>query len=546
MKRYFFVIAALLTCTVAFAGRVRSVDIKVDLQSDGSARIVEVWDINQNEGTEWYLVKSNLDGADIVDFHVTDETGRFFFSDGRSWDIHRSLKEKDGRYGMVRKSNGYELCWGLGSYGDHVFTVSYVNTALVRSLTDYDYIHEQFVSPGLSASPEKVTVTVSLPDTLSLSERNARIYGFGFEGEVVFRDGKVVLSSSAPMTRENSVILLMGLNKGILSPSLQESGLFQQRLDMAFEGSSYVDGDDDSFMVLFIGAIAGFILFILLIFFGTRARNKNILGVTRVKLVDSTRVVPFAGDLLQTNYVLKSLGLKSDSDAGIATAFILRMVQKGILLVRKVDQKHIEISFNDSADMSGLSAPETELFDMMKKASGSDMILQDKEFSRWSSKHAAQVDKWLKTILKEGHAAIVSNGYASWGGTFTEAGRQEARNSVGFKKFLCDYTLIDERRTQEAVVWEDYLVFGALYGIAEKVAKELADINPKSLPESMQSSGSIFADPVLTRNLIWSCNRLSHSITNQAVSHRSAGHGGSSSIGGGGGFHGGGFGGGAR
>lgn len=546
MKRYFFAIAALLTCTVAFAGRVRSVDIKVDLQSDGSARIVEVWDINQNEGTEWYLVKSNLDGADIVDFHVTDETGRFFFSDGRSWDIHRSLKEKDGRYGMVRKSNGYELCWGLGSYGDHVFTVSYVNTALVRSLTDYDYIHEQFVSPGLSASPEKVTVTVSLPDTLSLSERNARIYGFGFEGEVVFRDGKVVLSSSAPMTRENSVILLMGLNKGILSPSLQESGLFQQRLDMAFEGSSYIDGDDDSFMVLFIGAIAGFILFILLIFFGTRARNKNILGVPRVKLVDSTRVVPFAGDLLQTNYVLKSLGLKSDSDAGIATAFILRMVQKGILLVRKVDQKHIEISFNDSADMSGLSAPETELFDMMKKASGSDMILQDKEFSRWSSKHAAQVDKWLKTILKEGHAAIVSNGYASWGGTFTEAGRQEARNSVGFKKFLCDYTLIDERRTQEAVVWEDYLVFGALYGIAEKVAKELSDISPKSLPESMQSSGSIFADPVLTRNLIWSCNRLSHSITNQAVSHRSAGHGGSTSIGGGGGFHGGGFGGGAR
>ena len=546
MKKYLFAIAALLTCTVAFAGRVRSVDIKVNLQPDGSARIVEVWDINQDEGTEWYLVKSNLDGADIVDFHVTDETGRFFFSDGKDWDIHRSLKEKDGRYGMVRKSNGYELCWGLGSYGDHVFIVSYVNTALVRSLTDYDYIHEQLVSPGLSASPEKVTLTVSLPDTLSLSDRNARIYGFGFEGNAEFKGGKVVLTSSVPMSRDNSVIFLMRLDKGILSPTIQESGLFQQRLDMALEGSSYVEEDDDSFMVLFISAIAGLVLLTLLIYFGIRARNKNILGVPRIKLVDSTRVVPFGGDLLQTNYVLKSLGLKTDSDAGIATAFILRMVQKGILLVRKVDQKHIEISFNDSADMSGLSAPEAELFDMMKKASGSDMILQDKEFSRWSSKHAAQVDKWLKSILKEGHGAIVSNGYSSWSGTFTEAGRQEARNSVGFKKFLCDYTLIDERRTQEAVVWEDYLVFGALYGIAEKVAKELSDINPKSLPESMQSSGSIFADPVLTRNLIWSCNRLSHSITNQAVSHRSAGHGGSSSIGGGGGFHGGGFGGGAR
>ncbi|MCR5004166.1 MAG: DUF2207 domain-containing protein [Bacteroidales bacterium] len=555
MRKIIFAIAALLACTTVSAGTVRSVDIKVALQKDGSAQIVEVWDINQLEGTEWYLVKENLDGADIRDFHVTDETGRLYFSDGRSWEVNRSLEEKAGRYGMVRKPNGYELCWGLGSYGDHIFTVSYTNTALVRSMSDFDYLHEQFISPGLSAAPQKVHLEVTLPDSVALGESNARIWGFGFEGQAEFRNGAVVMESTAPMSRNNSVILLLRLNKGILYPEIVEPGLFQKRLDVAMEGSDYEQSEDVSldWLLKLVGlmiCVSG-VLFV----FAARSRNKKILGVPRLKMVDSTRVIPFGGDILQANHVLTSLGVKSNTDASVASAIILRMVQRGQLLVRKVDDKHIEISFNDDADLQSLTAPERDLFDMMKEAAGDDVILQDKEFSRWSKRNAVRVDKWLREVDIEGRATVVGNGFSSWGGTFTEAGKQEARNTLGFKKFLSDYTLIDERRTQEAVVWSDYLVFGALYGIADKVAKELSDIAPKALADSAEQTGmgTVLADPILMRNLVWTCHNLSHSITNQAVARREAemqkrfeGMGGSTSIGGGGGFHGGGFGGGAR
>ena len=133
-------------------------------------------------------------------------------------------------------------------------------------------------------------------------------------------------------------------------------------------------------------------------------------------------------------------------------------------------------------------------------------------------------------------------------GKFTESGQAEARKVVGFRKFLEDFTIIGERASQEVALWNDYLVFAALYGIADKVAKELKDINPQAFEQMMVYDYPTMTDVVrLTRN-------MGNSITNARVQNLSGGgfgssrggFGGFTSIGGGGGFHGGGFGGGSR
>ena len=130
-------------------------------------------------------------------------------------------------------------------------------------------------------------------------------------------------------------------------------------------------------------------------------------------------------------------------------------------------------------------------------------------------------------------------------GRFSEKGKAGARSVVGFKKFLKDFTLINERASAEVGLWNDYLVFGALFGIADKVAKELGDIDPRRLAET------VYADPYTMRRVVWMSSRLSNSITNASAAARAAaaarsGLGGAASFGGGGGFSGGGFGGGAR
>ena len=99
MKRIGALLAGLAIPLVLSAQRIRDVDITVDLQADGSARITQVWDVNVVRGTEWYIPIGNLDGMTVGDLSVS-ENGRAFASEGRRWDTERSLEQKAGRCGL--------------------------------------------------------------------------------------------------------------------------------------------------------------------------------------------------------------------------------------------------------------------------------------------------------------------------------------------------------------------------------------------------------------------------------------------------------------
>lgn len=107
---------------------------------------------------------------------------------------------------------------------------------------------------------------------------------------------------------------------------------------------------------------------------------------------------------------------------------------------------------------------------MMLQASGVDKVLQEKEFSRWSSSHGKQVSRWVELSENKAKGTLSRKNWKAVS-RFSPQGQEEARNLLGFKKFLSDFTLMKEKDTQEAALWEEYLVFGALFGIADKVAK---------------------------------------------------------------------------
>ena len=92
MKRILCIATALLVWAFAAqAGTIRSIDINLSLDREGSAYITEIWDINADEGTEWYLVKSNLRNMSIRDFSVS-ENGVMFTNEG-DWNVRPSIKQ---------------------------------------------------------------------------------------------------------------------------------------------------------------------------------------------------------------------------------------------------------------------------------------------------------------------------------------------------------------------------------------------------------------------------------------------------------------------
>ena len=543
MKRILLLLGLLCACFLeAGATRIHRIRIDVTLERDGSARVCETWDITADRGTEWYLVKGNLDHITVSDFSVS-EAGSAFTNIG-AWNVDRSLAQKTGKCGIVRKSNGCELCWGLGSMGPHTFTATYRLHGLVEAFHEADGLHFQFVSPGLGAEPEAVEVHLIPGEGVEpLSRENARIWAFGYNGTDVFeKDGSIVARSEGRFTERSSVILLARFDKGVFSPVHQTDKDFETVLEGALEGADF--GEDEEMpwyakLLMFFFTVLAPILAIFGVVSAVRNRNKKLFGVPRLSQIDWCRDVPFGGDLLQSDYILRKVNTVTGGSA-IASAMILRMIDRGQLTIQRSgrNEKQVEIAFNDEASQEALSESERMLYRMMKAASGSDEILQKHEFSRWSQRNAKTIETWISTLETESRKRIVDQGHVN------EGGQEEARKVIGLKKFLGDFTLVRERGSAEVALWNDYLVFGALYGIADKVAKELAEINPELFKQT------IYSDPYTARQVVWLSRDLSNSITNTAARSSAAaargGFGGRASFGGGGGFHGGGFGGGAR
>ncbi|MBR4524053.1 MAG: DUF2207 domain-containing protein [Bacteroidales bacterium] len=571
MKRWITLIAALVSTFAAFADeqKVHDLDITVTLYSHGVAGIHETWDLDTgNSITEWYLPRENLGDIEVFNLKVLDENYNDAqpFTDVGEWDVDLSRRQKTGKSGIVHKHNGVELCWGIGEYGHHVFHVLYGMKNVVKTLNDYDMFHMQLVNDELAAPPKHVRVTIQTdPASVHavLDTTNTRVWGFGFNGTVAFTDeGTVVFESSEPFGYHSSVITLLRFNKGLFdSPSVQERD-FQEVLDRAMAGADFgsdgdgYDDEDDT-----AGAIGGLIMMILS-WLGIRKgfrkatgkvskrEKKKLLGVAESE-INWYREIPMDGDLIAADYALSRLGEDRKQNA-LASAEILKMIYKGYLDVQKDASGNIEITFAKGKTGDGpIDSIASDLWSMMLEASGDDRILQDKEFSSWSSRNKKRLYNWTEKMATTGKSIFRSKGWMRAADTkFTAEGQLEAQHLIGFRKFLEDFTLTGVRETAEVHLWQDYLVYGALFGIADKVARQLKDIDPVLFERTVGYDYTTFNGALYSLNnlsrAITSANRSYVSSTYSSSSGSRGGYGGHSSFGGGGGFSGGGHGGGGR
>ena len=116
--------------------------------------------------------------------------------------------------------------------------------------------------------------------------------------------------------------------------------------------------------------------------------------------------------------------------------------------------------------------------------------------------------------------------------------KEEIEQIVGFKLFLEEMSSIDEKEVMEVKLWEDYLIFASVLGLADKVEKQLGNLYPQFVDES---NIDIFYTSMMIRNF---SNRGIHAA--HAAHAAESGDGGSSSFGGGGSSFSGGGGGGVR
>ena len=146
--------------------------------------------------------------------------------------------------------------------------------------------------------------------------------------------------------------------------------------------------------------------------------------------------------------------------------------------------------------------------------------------------------------------SIISIIYISFATRKSKTGIVEYKKWMAFKKFLVDFGRFNEKELPEIVLWEKYLVYGAVFGVAKKLEKTM-----KIKIETMDNTNDM-SDMMMYNYLIRSDlnNTINNSISNAyqvanstiAASKMSSGTGSGGGFSGGGNFSGGGGGGGGH
>lgn len=554
MKRLFCFILAAVLCISAAAESIRSirdVDIRVEVNRDGSAWITQVWEAEAgSSGTEFYIPVGNLGPMTIGQLSV-QENGVAYESLGEDWDVDRGRSFKTGKCGIVPKRNGVELCWGLGETGWHTWTVRFYVTGLVQGYDDADGFNFQFVNRGMQPAPLHARVTV-VPafECPEWTYDNTRVWAFGFYGDINVVDGAVVAETSESMSYDSSLIALVRFEKEVFEPAVVKEGSFQDLLDRALEGSSYGEDDDDGkwFLLFFAFLFVGGLLFVLwaaaVSALGYKWK-KSFFG--KRKITEWFRDVPLGGNLFAAYHAL-SKGKRFEVSApanNLIGAFFLRWIMNGQLNVTPDPKSDKRVNLFFVADTVSEDDVEESLYQMARMASGSNLVLEKGEFEKWSKDNYKKITAWPDRALARGGTWFREKGYWVKDYTLTPAGQVEACHLIEFQNYLKNFTLSDERAAIEVRLWKEYLVYAQLFGIADKVAKEFKRLYPAQFEEVARGTG------MDTDTLFWTLYWANHTSTRAFVGAVNKagninGTGGHSSFGGGGGFSGGGFGGGGR
>ena len=566
----------------ASSTELKDMQIHAYINEDGSAHIQEIWDMNINEGTEVYKVFNRMGASKITNLKVTDENGLNYKNIGE-WDVDASRKQKNGKCGLVTKSDGYELCFGIGDYGKRTYTFEYDVSHFIKAYEDNEQGFNYAFFSDLSLTPDKAKVTISSPYTFN--EENASIWAFGYDGDVHFVDGKVVMTSNGSRFRGSKMQLLMRIDDGTFSAPYATGQYFKDVLADAQEGSDYdnldSDGNDGSTQIsamdtiLPIGIVVGSMALVGSIFVASAFSSKKREKMKYVfsdgqplhkNDVNMFRDIPCNKDIFEFYYLAKKANLITDKDrGGMVGAVLLRWIQKGYIVFNKTEESRMVFFKKDgfSIDLDKeipITDPlEMKLLGFIRNAAGSNKKLETKEFEKWCGSHYEDIDEWFTQIENTVEYKFKNSGLIKVEETDTRymglkikrkrdvldvTLREKMEQVIGLKKFLQEMSLIDEKEVIEVRMWEEYLIFASILGIADKVSEQLGELCPTF---NQQSNLDTIYTMQMVHMFAYDSMRASRNAAMAAQqASRSGGFGGGASFGGGGGGFSGGGGGGVR
>jgi len=243
--------------------------------------------------------------------------------------------------------------------------------------------------------------------------------------------------------------------------------------------------------------------------------------------------------------VTYQLGLCSGlcKEGSLLGAYLMRLISQGCLesTDNSMDAESVRLRLNHGPQ-SG-NAYDDVLYTILEAAAGADGVLDPNELEHYCGQNYVPISRFMESCERDGKQTLVKNGCLKGAvldndKDLTKKGQQELDEVYGLKHFLLDFSMIHERGVKESVIWQDYMVYALILGIADKLEAQIQELYPAQLPQLNQYRRYVRYSGYYN-GVMYSA--YSREKLRRTPSHRSGG--GRASFGGGGGFSGGGGGG---
>lgn len=561
MKKIIFTLVLMLIPSIILANEISNIDMDIYVDNEGVAHVTEKWDTYLSQGTEGYKPYYNLGESSISNFRVSLDGDAYTFDD--NYDVDDSFEEKAYHNGFNYIDDGVELCFGISKYGSNTYTLTYDITNFVVNTSDgYQMIYWTLFPYDYNPSPSRVYIKIH--SDFAYSE-TLDVWGFGKYGAPTYvYDGYIEMDSEDTVSSSEYMTVLVKFPENTFTSSVVMDKTFDDYLSMAKNGSHKYKNINMLSILNVIIKIAEICLVAIAVFFPiiliSKSRkygyinNKTInkKEVMLVRDIPCNKDIYYANTLVQLNSNIFN-GYKTTNIFG---AIILKWVKENKIVFRNETKgvfnkntSSIDLTSNQTFD----NMLEKELFDIMREAS-KDGILEPKELERWCSRHYSKFFSLFERINKLEIEKLKTNGHiknrtskdvCKYKNVMDDTIYDESVKLYGLKKFLDEFSEMKTKEVMEVHLWDEYLMFAYIFGIADKVAKQLKNL----YPEVFEENG---IDGIDYETLAY-INYISHrsvsaasSARSRAESYSSGGGGFSSGGGGGGSFGGGGGGGGFR
>ncbi len=560
MKKIVLIIIMMLSFVINVdADSINGITMDIFLDKYGTAHVTEKWDVNINKGTEGYKPYYNIGNARFSDFKVSDLTNEYQFIN--SWNVNGTFDSKAYKNGINYLNDELELCWGISKYGKNIYTLNYKIEGFVSETSDKQMIFWNLIPHELSLKPQNVSIVI-WSDQYFSSE--IPVWGYGnYGGTAYVYDGKIEMNSDGALDSSEYMTILVEFPLGMFETDNILNKSFNEYFEMAEEGKTpYESTDSYDFLSRAFDTViqiaSAILTFIFTFWIVKKVRTKNFeKQISKGKFpkdLNYFRDIPCDKNIFYAYFLANNYNLIKNKNDFLG-ALILSWIKNDYIKIEKKEKKGIFKKGEESTLVMDINkfkethqsqeSLEYKMYSYMYDAS-KDGILEPKEFSKYCESNYETILGWFDEILKKSTELCNDLGLLTkvkkLGVKYFETQEiyEEAKKLAGLKKFLKEFSSIEDKSAIEVHLWEYYLIFAQIFGIANEVAAEFKKLYPDVIT-NLSYDNIIFIHAMSYNSL-----RSATSAQSKAHNYSSGGGGFSSGGGGGGSFGGGGGGGGFR